>query len=76
LDSIIDHELYHSRQYIYLHDWLTPTWLLGGIWGLFSARAAGKSVTFEFFSAASNSRELGNPLERAAYRISGGSFCN
>jgi hypothetical protein len=26
--SVMKHELYHSRQYIYMHDWLIPTWAI------------------------------------------------
>lgn len=28
-DDVMEHELYHSRQCIYLHDWMIPAWLLG-----------------------------------------------
>lgn len=33
-DTPLEHELYHSRQYIYLGDWLIPFWLLGLPWGM------------------------------------------
>lgn len=26
--DVMKHELYHSRQYIYMHDWLVPTWAI------------------------------------------------
>lgn len=26
--SVMEHELYHSRQYIYMRDWLIPTWVV------------------------------------------------
>lgn len=75
--NVVKHELYHTRQYVYLHDWLIPFWLLGGLWGLASAGIynatlstadAHKSVdVLRNFSAAEPDREVGNPLERAAY---------
>ena len=73
-EALIEHELYHSRQYIYLHDWLIPAWLLGGIWGLISSAATG-SFALRCFQAAKHDKEVGNPIERAAYGISGYSNC-
>jgi hypothetical protein len=73
-ERVIEHELYHSRQYIYLHDWLIPAWLLGGVWGLISS-AIGGEASFSCFRAARFDQEMGNPIERAAYKISGYSGC-
>jgi hypothetical protein len=73
-ERVIEHELYHSRQYIYLHDWLVPAWLLGGIWGLISSAAAGQP-SLRCFQAAKPDREIGNPIERAPYRLSGPGLC-
>jgi hypothetical protein len=67
VDKVIRHESYHTRQYIYLHDWLMPFWVIGGLWGLVSAQIVKHSVSFDDFAAASSSQEVGNPIERAAY---------
>jgi len=67
VDNVLKHELYHTRQYVYLHDWLIPFWLLGGLWGLASARISEGSASFSDFSGARGDKEVGNPLERAAY---------
>jgi hypothetical protein len=61
------HELYHSRQYIYLHDWLIPAWVLGGIWGLISSAIDG-NFSWSKFSRADG--DVGNPIEVAAYKLS------
>jgi hypothetical protein len=69
-ECVIEHELYHSRQYIYLRDWLIPAWIVGGIWGIISSAIAGETSLL-CFQAAKFDREVGNPIERAAYGISG-----
>jgi hypothetical protein len=73
-ERVIEHELYHSRQYIYLHDWLIPAWVLGGVWGLASSAVAGQP-SLMCFQAAKPDREVGNPIERAPYRLSGPGLC-
>lgn len=71
--KVIEHELYHSRQYIYLRDWLGVFYFtIAGIWGIVSsaiAAATGKNPSFQtaHFFRADSSKEVGNPLERAAY---------
>jgi hypothetical protein len=64
------HELYHSRQYIYMSDWLTPLWVLGMVWGVLSALVQKAEVTTRVAFAAQKTGELGNPIEVAAYRLS------
>lgn len=73
-EALIEHELYHTRQCIYLHDWMIPMWLVGGIWGLISSAIDG-NASFGCFKAARHDRELGNPIECAPYRISKYSNC-
>lgn len=74
--TLIDHELYHTRQYIYLRDWMIPFWLVGGIWGLISAGIADKGFKASCFQAARTGQKgIGNPIEAAAYNISGGNNC-
>jgi len=68
------HELYHSRQYIYLRDWMIPAWVVGGLWGLISGAAAGKA-SLVCFATAHRSQDIGNPMEVAGYRISGPEHC-
>ena len=74
--ALIDHELYHTRQCIYLRDWMIPFWLVGGIWGLISAGVADKKFETTCFRAARKGQGgIGNPIEAAAYNISGGNIC-
>jgi hypothetical protein len=81
--DVVFHELYHTRQYMYLHDWLIPFWLFGGLWGLISAAIHNATLpkgtpgvdVLCHFSAASHDQERGNPLERAAYAADGSSPC-
>jgi hypothetical protein len=74
--ALIDHELYHTRQYIYLRDFMIPFWLLGGIWGVISAAIADKGFKPSCFQAARAGQQgIGNPIEAAAYNISGGANC-
>lgn len=64
------HELYHTRQYIYMSDWLIPFWCVGIIWGLISAAASSShSVSAQLAFGASSSDEVGNPIEVAAYKL-------
>jgi len=61
------HELYHTRQYIYMCDWLMPFWVLGMLWGVISAAAtSGFSVSYALAIGADSTKEVGNPLEVAA----------
>lgn len=62
------HELYHTRQYIYLSDWLIPFWCLGIIWGWLSGRATQSEASFQEVAYAARG-EVGNPLEVAAYKL-------
>jgi hypothetical protein len=70
LARVIEHELYHSRQYVMLRDWMIPTWIAGGIWGLISSAING-SFSMTAFISAKHDKEVGNPMERVAYQISG-----
>lgn len=66
------HELYHTRQYIYMSDWLIPFWCIGCIWGIVSAAASSAhsvSAQLAFGADASGGAEIGNPVEIAAYRL-------
>jgi hypothetical protein len=74
--DVVKHELYHTRQYMYFHDWMIPFWLLGGLWGMISAAIANatKAVATDpdvpvlrSFHTALETKEVGNPMERAAY---------
>ncbi|PKM44475.1 MAG: hypothetical protein CVV05_12085 [Gammaproteobacteria bacterium HGW-Gammaproteobacteria-1] len=68
MSSVMAHELYHSRQYIYLHDWLGVFYFtVAGLWGLISSAAA-KNFSVYYFYAADRAREYGNPIETVAYR--------
>ena len=67
-DCPFAHELYHTRQYIYLADWMIPLWCLGVIWGLISAAiSSSHSVSSDLAFGADQTDEVGNPLEVAAY---------
>ncbi len=64
------HELYHTRQYIYLSDWLIPFWCLGILWGLASAGISSKhNVSTSLAFGADKKDEVGNPIEVAAYHM-------
>jgi hypothetical protein len=73
--DVVKHELYHTRQYMYFHDWMIPFWLLGGLWGMISAAIANATKApgtpdvpvLKSFHRAEKAREVGNPMERAAY---------
>lgn len=73
--DVVGHELYHTRQYVYLHDWLGVFYFtVAGLWGLVSsAIAAGSSpsksfeVSHYYQGEKSGGAEVGNPLEVAAY---------
>ncbi|MCA9556152.1 MAG: hypothetical protein KC933_39365 [Myxococcales bacterium] len=65
------HELYHTRQYIYMGDWMIPFWLLGCLWGLASAGISDEhEVSADLAYGADEDDEIGNPLEVAAYHLS------
>jgi hypothetical protein len=71
LSILIRHELYHTRHYMVLRDWFIPFWILGGVWGWLSAPVSKTPFDIRYFQAAHHSKEVGNPLERAAYRKDG-----
>jgi len=69
-DCPFKHELYHTRQYIYMCDWLMPFWVVGMLWGVISAAIAkGTSVSYSLAIGADGKKEVGNPLEVAAYHL-------
>ncbi len=64
------HELYHTRQYIYLSDLLIPFWLLGCIWGWISAwLSPSHRANITLMMGADSRTEVGNPLEITAHRL-------
>lgn len=68
VDKVLKHELYHTRQCMYLHDWMIPVYVaFAGPWGMASAAIAKKPTILDWYFRASKSEEVGNPLERAAY---------
>ncbi len=71
LAPILGHELYHTRQYMIFRDWFIPFWLLGGIWGWISAAVSTEPWSSTYFFVAHPSKEIGNPLECAAYHSGG-----
>jgi len=62
------HELYHTRQYIYMSDWLIPFWLVGAIWGAISGAATGQDAGRMATAARGHA---GNPIEVGAYKLPG-----
>jgi hypothetical protein len=74
--KVIKHELYHTRQYIYMHDWLGVFYFtFAALWGVISAKihADNKGVPFDgwlaFRAEVNGASEVGNPIEAAAYRL-------
>jgi hypothetical protein len=62
------HELYHTRQYIYMSDWLIPFWCLGCVWGVISAASSSEhEVSADLAFGADG--DIGNPVEVAAHRL-------
>jgi hypothetical protein len=62
------HELYHTRQYIYMGDWMIPFWCLGTIWGVISAAiSSSHSVSSDLAFGASGN--VGNPIEIAPSKL-------
>jgi hypothetical protein len=58
------HELVHSRQYIYMHDWLGVFFFtLAGIWGVISSAIGDTSFIGTRYWDAHNTDEIGNPIE-------------
>ncbi len=68
VSGLIDHELYHTRQYIYMQDWLGVVYFtIGAVWGWVSSAVS--SSGFDARKAFTAAGELGNPLEVAAYKL-------
>jgi hypothetical protein len=68
------HELYHTRQHIYMGDWLMPFWVLGCLWGAISGaiKAAVDHTSFDahlVIGATKGDIHAGNPIEVAAYQL-------
>ena len=69
-DTPFKHELYHTRQYIFMGDWFIPFWCVGLLWGIISAAIAkGEDVSYLHTVGAHKTKEIGNPLEVAAYHM-------
>lgn len=67
-ESVLEHELYHTRQYVYMHDWLGIFYFtIAGIWGLISSAAA-NDFQGRYYYAAHTTDEYGNPIESVPYR--------
>jgi hypothetical protein len=68
INEVIDHELYHTRQYIYIQDWLGVVYFtIGALWGVISTAASGNATDLSFaFRADGN---VGNPIEVPAYKL-------
>ena len=65
---LLDHELYHTRQYIYMQDWLGVFYFtIAPIWGLISSAASSRSFSSSYAFRASG--EVGSPIEVAPYKI-------
>ncbi|MDG5814104.1 hypothetical protein QA601_03375 [Chitinispirillales bacterium ANBcel5] len=71
LSTLLGHELYHTRQYMIFRDWFIPFWLLGGIWGLITSMLSSNPFDIRYFFIAHPSKNIGNPLEQAAYHSGG-----
>ncbi|MGE3164737.1 MAG: hypothetical protein AB7O52_07520 [Planctomycetota bacterium] len=72
IKDVMTHELYHTRQYIYMQDWLGLFYFtFAALWGVISSaiHAAG-SGTFDAGMAFDGDGEVGNPIEIAAHKLS------
>lgn len=68
--GVIEHEIYHSRQYLFLRDWMIPAYLFGGVWGLVSSAIDG-SFSMAAFVTAKHDKDVGNPMECVGWQIIG-----
>jgi len=67
--DVIDHELYHTRQFIYLHDWLGIFYFtVAGVWGLISSAVSSLPFDARYFFVAHPAKEIGNPIESVPYK--------
>lgn len=71
VDDVMTHELYHTRQYIYMQDWLGVFYFtVGALWGIISSaiHAAGTG-TFKIGMAFDAENQVGNPIEIAPHKL-------
>ena len=67
ISDVLGHELVHTRQYIYMHDWLGVFYFtIAAIWGLISYAASGAPFDILNSFRADPNREVGNPIEVVA----------
>jgi len=73
----LNHELYHSRQFVYGGDGFGLTWAtIGGMWGVAESWIDTGSPDFDCWTAASaGSSQIGNPLENRAHQIYSSMAC-
>lgn len=72
IKDVMSHELYHTRQYIYMQDWLGAFYFtIAALWGVISSaiHAAG-SGTFDAGMAFDADGEVGSPIEIAPHKLS------
>lgn len=64
ISDTLAHELVHTRQYIYMHDWLGVFYFtIAGLWGVISSAASSDPYEGRHLYAAHDSKEVGNPIE-------------
>ncbi|HYZ01687.1 MAG TPA: hypothetical protein VFA92_09345, partial [Candidatus Binatia bacterium] len=73
----IQHEMYHSRQFVYAGDGFGLTWAtVGALWGLVESWISkGSPDEACLFGASGGSDQIGNPLENRAHQIFHGGTC-
>jgi hypothetical protein len=72
ISDVVDHELYHTRQYIYLRDMLGVFYFtIAGLWGIISSAivaAIDKTKSFDITHYFKADGDVGNPIECLAYK--------
>jgi hypothetical protein len=72
ISNVVDHELYHTRQYIYLRDMLGVFYFtIAGLWGIISSAivaAVDKTKSFDIEHYFKADGDVGNPIECLAYK--------
>ena len=72
ISDVVDHELYHTRQYIYLRDMLGVFYFtIAGLWGIISSAivaAIDKTKSFDITHYFRSDGDVGNPIECLAYK--------
>lgn len=64
ISDVLGHELVHTRQYLYMHDWLGVFYFtIAALWGIISSAASSGPFDIHHAYRAHDTKEVGNPIE-------------